>query len=133
MMFPPLCVGRLYCSSSIELVVGLFKCTLFWTTYASKVLYGEIACSEHYVICLVNMSRSSLVLSSGGRRFQRAEDCDRKSEYARQSLKNFLSYVGPPTPSLSVRMSNLTWVSEKVLNYFLVFFPAVLAILNYLN
>ena len=28
---------------------------------------------------------------------------------------------------------NLTWLSEKVLIYFLVFFPVVLAILNYLN
>ena len=34
----------------IEYAVGLFKYTFFWKTYAPKVLYGEVACSEHYVI-----------------------------------------------------------------------------------
>ena len=33
--------------------VGLFKYTLFWKTYAPKVLYGEVACSDHYVIFFI--------------------------------------------------------------------------------
>ena len=34
----------------IEYAVGLFKYTFFWKTYAPKVLYGEVACSDHHVI-----------------------------------------------------------------------------------
>ena len=41
---------RFFHRSYWKMVLGLFKYTFFWKIYAPKFLYGEVACSEHYVI-----------------------------------------------------------------------------------